>query len=341
MSARIMIAGHGAVGKAFHELLIEESARLQQLLGAAPRVVAVVRRSGAWLDEQGVPPGATLLARRQALGVVEALDKARPDVLVELTPSNLQTGEPGRTHIRAALERGVPVVTANKGPLLRHYDELTALARDRGVPFRFEGTVAGSIPTLNLHEFCLPGNPVTRIDGILNGTSNYILTRMAEEGLGFEEALAEAQELGYAEADPSADVDGHDAAAKLVILARAVLGIRLAFEDVRREGIRAITAAAIGLARKEGYSIRLVASVEGSSRAATVAPRLVPRGSSLDVGGSLNVVRLTTRHAGAFTTSGKGAGGKETATAVLSDLIHAIRSRPPAEAGTRAPSSGG
>lgn len=323
--SRLLIAGHGSVGKAFHELLLSDATQLKSLLGEAPRIVAVVRRSGAWLDEAGVGPGATLLAKRQSLSVVEALDKVRPDVFIELTPSNLQTGEPGRTHIRAALERGIPVITANKGPLLRHYDELTTLAREKGVAFRYEGTVAGSIPTLNLHEYCLPGNPVTRIDGILNGTCNYILTRMAEEALGFDEALAEAQELGYAEADPSADVDGHDAAAKLAILAKHVLGLPISFEDVRREGIRAISASAISLARKEGYSIRLVASVDAANKNASVAPRLVPRGSSLDVGGSLNVVRLTTKHAGAFTISGKGAGGKETATAVLSDLIHVLR----------------
>ncbi|MFA5862544.1 MAG: homoserine dehydrogenase [Candidatus Thermoplasmatota archaeon] len=325
--SRILIAGHGAVGKAFHELLISDAASLTSILGEVPRVVGVVRRSGAWLDEAGVAPGATILAKRQTLNVIEALDKAQPDALIELTPSNLQTGEPGRTHIRAALERGIPVVTANKGPILRHYDELTKLAAEKGVPFRFEGTVAGSIPTLNLHEYCLLGNPVTRIDGILNGTSNYILTRMAEEALGFDEALAEAQELGYAEADPTTDVDGHDAAAKLVILARHVLGTPMEFENVRREGIRAITASAIGLARKEGYSIRLIASADATTKKASVAPRLVPKGSPLDVGGSLNVVRMTTKHAGAFTISGKGAGGKETATAVLSDLIHVLRDR--------------
>ena len=318
---RLLLAGYGVVGRAFHELLLEEAARFP----SPPRVVGVLRRSGAWVDEAGLRPGATLLNKRQQLSLPEALDKLKPDALVELTPSNLQTGEPGAGHIRAALERGVPVVTANKGPILRHYGALTALAREKGVPLRFEGTVAGSIPTLNLHEHCLPGNPVTRIDGILNGTSNYVLTRMTEEGLGFEEALKEAQELGYAEADPTADVDGHDAAAKVCILANHVLGIPLQFEDVRREGIRSITAAAIRLARKEGYAIRLIASVDAATRQASVAPRLVPQDSSLNVGGSLNVVRLTTAHAGAFTISGKGAGGRETATAVLSDLLHVLR----------------
>jgi len=315
---RILLAGHGSVGKAFHELLHETN---------VGRVVGVIRRAGAWIDENGVAPGGTLLAKRQHVSVVDALDKLRPDVFVELTPTNLQTGEPGASHIRAALERGIPVVTANKGPLLRHHDALVKLAREKGVPFRFEGTVGGSIPVLNLHEFCLVGNPVTRIDGILNGTSNYILTRMAEEGLGFEEALKEAQELGYAEADPTADVGGHDAAAKLCILANAVLGVRVTFEDVRREGIQTISAAAIRLAEKEGYAIRLIGTVDAATKTASVAPRLVPHGDSLNVRGTLNVIRFTTAHAGAFTISGKGAGGRETATAVLSDVIHALRGR--------------
>lgn len=323
--ARLLLAGHGSVGKAFHQLVVDEAPRLKALLGDAPRVVGVLRRSGAWLDENGVPVGGTLLAKRQQVTFLEALDKVRPDVLVELTPTNLQTGEPGASHIRAALERGIPVVTANKGPLLRHYESLTTLARAKGVALRFEGTVAGSIPAINLHEFCLPGNPVTRVDGILNGTSNYILTRMAEEGLSFDDALQEAQELGYAEADPTYDVDGHDAAAKLCILANAVMGARVTFEDVKREGIRAISAAAIRLAAKEGYAIRLIASVDGGTTRASVTPRLVPVGSALDVRGTLNVVRFTTAHAGAFTISGKGAGGKETATAVLSDLLHVLR----------------
>lgn len=327
MSARILLAGHGSVGKAFHELVVSEAPRLARILGEAPRVVGVVRRAGAWLDEAGVAPGGTLLAKRQSLGVVEALDKVRPDVFVELTPSNLMTGEPGNGHIRAALERGIPVVTANKGPLVRHHAALTRLALEKNVPFRFEGTVAGSIPALNLHEFCLPGNPVTRVDGILNGTSNYILTRMAEEGLGFDEALKEAQELGYAEADPTYDVQGHDAAAKLVILANHVLGLKTTFEDVQREGIERISAAAIRLAAKEGYAIRLIASVDAATGTASVAPRLVPHASSLNVRGSLNVVRYTTAHAGAFTISGKGAGGRETATAVLSDLLHVLAAR--------------
>ncbi len=322
---RILLMGYGSVGKAFHELVVQEQKRIAEVLGAPMTVVGIVRRAGAWVDDAGVPVGGTLLAKRQNLTLAQAIEKARPDVLVELTPSNLMTGEPGRMHIRTALERGVSVVTANKGPLVRHYAELTQLAREKNVALRFEGTVAGSIPTLNLHEFCLPGNPVTRIDGILNGTSNYILTRMSEEGLGFDEALKEAQELGYAEADPTYDVDGHDAAAKIVILANHVLAMPLKFEDVHLEGIRSISSNAIRLAGKEGYAIRLIASVDRATGHASVSPRLVPLESGLNVRGTLNVVRFNTSHAGAFTFSGKGAGGKETATAVLSDLLYVLR----------------
>lgn len=167
---------------------------------------------------------------------------------------------------------------------------------------------------------------MTRVDGILNGTSNFILTRMAEEGLGFEPALDEARELGYAEADPSADVDGHDAAAKVVILANHVLGRNLHLGDVATTGIRSVSGAAMRLARERGYAIRLVASV-GLDGPAEVAPKLVPRSSELNVNGTLNVVRYTTEHAGAFTLVGKGAGGRETATAVLSDVIQATSPR--------------
>ncbi len=320
---RVLVVGYGTVGRAFHDLLAAGAQDLARRYGVKPRVTGIVRSRGAWLDDDGLPPGATLLAKRRTMTVEEAMEKARPDVLVEITPTNLRTGEPGLSTIRSALARGIRVVTANKGPLVVAYRELTELAAKHGVPFRFEGTVAGAIPTLNLYDHALRGNPVVRVDGILNGTSNFILTRMAEEGLEFEPALAEAQQLGYAEADPSADVDGLDAAAKLVILGNHVLGLDLRLADVRTSGIRSITSGAIRLAAANGWSLHLIASVSPED-GAEVAPRLVPRGSSLDVPGALNVVRFTTAHAGPFTVIGKGAGGKETATAVLSDVIAAL-----------------
>lgn len=320
---RIVIVGYGNVGKAFHDLVAEEGPAIAREHGMHLKIAGIVRSRGAWTDEAGLPPGGALLAKRLSLTLDQVVEKVKPDCLVEVTPTNLRTGEPASTVIRRALEQGIPVVTANKGPLVNHYRELTELAAKRGVAFRFEGTVAGAIPTLNLHDHALRGNPVTRVDGILNGTSNFILSRMAEEGLEFAQALTEAQELGYAEADPSADVDGLDAAAKLVILANHVLGMDLKLADVRTEGIRSITAEAIRLAGAQGWALRLIASVSRED-GASVAPRLVPRASSLNVSGALNVVKYATKHAGAFTVIGKGAGGRETATAVLSDVIAAL-----------------
>jgi homoserine dehydrogenase len=188
------------------------------------------------------------------------------------------------------------------------------------VQLRYEATVGASIPLLNLHEHCLRGDHITRIDGVLNGTSNYILSRMGEEGLEFQEALEEAQALGYAEADPAGDVDGHDAAAKLVILANAYYDAGLTLADVDVKGIREVTGEAVQLAHRQGYAVRLIATMKRGG-APSVGPRLVPEASTLNVPGTLNVVRLARKHAGPVTVSGRGAGGTETAAAVLADIL--------------------
>jgi homoserine dehydrogenase len=276
------------------------------------------------MDPSGLAPNATLLSSRKRHTTKEMLAEVDADVYVDATPSNLETGEPGLSHIRQALERGLSVVTAAKGPLVVDFRALVDLARKKGVRFRYEATVAGAIPTINVAEHCFKGNPITRVDGILNGTSNFILTRMAEENLQFPEALREAQELGYAEADPSYDVDGTDAAAKVVILANAVLGLPIKLGDVRRVGVRDVTGAAVRLAKQQGGMVRLIASVDAATGEASVAPRLVAEDSELNVAGVRNVVRYTTKHAVAFTLTGRGAGGRETATALLSDVLTAV-----------------
>ncbi len=311
---RLLLAGYGTVGQALHELI--RDAGLSQELP----VVGVVRSDGAWTDPKGLAPGEPQGEAPRDLDVLEALDAVDADVLVELTPSDLDTGEPGLTHIRTALEHGHHVVTANKGPLVVDYAGLTGLARDRDLAMRFEAAAGASLPIMNLREFCLRGNPVHRLEGILNGTCNYILTRMTEEGLPYGTVLSEAQALGFAEADPSLDVGGWDAAAKAVILANHVLDVDLALEDVEVSGIQALTPSAVQLARKRGYAVRLIAQASRDGTA-SVAPRLVPEGSPLNVAGTLNVVRLVTEHAGPLALTGRGAGGRETASAVLSDLL--------------------
>lgn len=313
---RIFLAGYGGVGRAFHDLVVAEAASLR----SKPQVVAIARRAGVRSDPEGIAPGAFDDAAPAADTALQFAKDGAYDVLVELTPTDLDTGGAALDHVRAALARGKHVVTANKGPVVVAYRELMDLARANGAQFRFEGTVAGAVPVLNTHDRCLTGNPVTRVDGILNGTSNFILTRMMDEGLDFDAALEEAQALGYAEADPTNDVDGYDAAAKIVILANHVLGLDIGMKDVACTGIRSVSAGAIRLARTQGYAIRLIGSVDAETGRARVAPRLVPRTSSLNVTGPLNVVRYRTKHAGPLTFVGRGAGGMETATAVLSDL---------------------
>lgn len=280
--------------------------------------MAIARKSGSAVDPRGLPFDAPLTA---ALPPEDVVREVEADILVEVLPTNLKTGEPGTTVIRRAIERGLHVVTADKGPMARAYGELKQLAQRRGVELRCEATVAGAIPVFHLAERGFAGNPIRRIDGILNGTSNFILTRMLEDGCDFAPALEEARELGYAEADPTNDVDGWDAAAKLTILANAALGFDLTLDKVEREGIRGITGSAVRLAKEDGYAIRLIASVDADTREATVRPRLVPADSALNVGGVLNVLQLQTRHGGTFAIRGAGAGGPETATAILSDVL--------------------
>ncbi len=317
---RLLVAGHGTVGKGLLELIEKEREHTETDLGVRLPVVAVASSRGAWVDPKGLDRSALVPKKQESTGVEDLIGSAGADLLVEVTPTDLRTGGPALGYVRSALEAGLHVVTANKGPVVLAQKDLLELARRQNVQFRFEATVGASIPLLNLHEECLRGDHVTRMDGVLNGTSNYILSRMGEEGLEFQEALEEAQALGYAEADPSADVDGHDAAAKLVIMANAFLDAGLKMGDVSVTGIRDVTGEAVQLAHRQGYAVRLIASMRAGGPP-SVAPRLVPESSTLNVPGTLNVVRLARQHAGPVTLSGRGAGGRETAAAVLADVL--------------------
>lgn len=318
-TVRLLMAGHGTVGKSFLELLGKEQEPLQAE-GLDLSVVGVATSRGSWADDAGLTPSDLVPKKLQPTGVEDLIGSTKADLFVEVTPTDLKTGGPALGYIRSALEAGLHVVTANKGPVVVAHKELSGLAEKKGVSLRYEATVGASIPVLNLHEECLRGDHVERIDGVLNGTSNYILSRMGEEGLEFQEALEEAQALGYAEADPSADVDGHDAAAKLVIMANTFLDAGLSMADVSVTGIRDVTGEAVQLAHRQGYALRLIATLR-TGGGPVVAPRMVPESSTLNVPGTLNVVRLKRRYAGPVTVSGHGAGGMETAAAVLSDVL--------------------
>ena len=323
---RVLLVGYGTVGRALHRVLVERHDALRERTGVDFRLVAVARRDRAARDPKGLAaehPNALAWSRGEAL---ELIMEGDADVVVEASPTNLQNGQPGLGHARAALEGGLPLVLANKGPMAFAYRELHDRAAKQGLPVRFEATVAAAVPVFHTQRHALAGDTVLRVDGILNGTSNFILTRMAEEGSGLDQALREAQAMGYAEADPTADVDGLDAGAKLAILANHVLGRPCTFHDVKLEGIRGVTREAVELATKHGHRIKLIAEAgrEGPIR---VGPRLVPRGSTLDVSGALNAVRFHAELAGQLTMVGKGAGGKETAAALLSDLLEVAKLR--------------
>ncbi|EMA39516.1 homoserine dehydrogenase [Halobiforma nitratireducens] len=284
-------------------------------------VVALADSSSATVDPDGiaVDDAVSRKERGEVVGTAAPEDvfETEYDVLVEATPTTLDDAEPGFSHVTRALEADRHVVLANKGPVAERYEELRSLEAESAGSIRFEATVGGAIPVLSTIEDCTP-QAVTAVRGVLNGTANFILTRMAAEGLDYEHVLAEAQDLGVAEADPTFDVDGTDAALKFVILANVLNDGGFSLSDATVEGIQDIPGSALDLAAEDGRTIRLIG--EATRDGVRVGPRLVPENGALAVTGTRNIVQIETRHAGSLHSSGRGAGGPETATAVLSDV---------------------
>ncbi|MBQ2486042.1 MAG: homoserine dehydrogenase, partial [Candidatus Methanomethylophilus sp.] len=246
------------------------------------------------------------------------MDSVQYDLLIEVSPTDVETGGTGLKTIRHALECGKDVITVNKGPLALHFHDLIALAKKNGCKFRFEGSVGGAMPIINLCHENLKGEKISSIRGIFNGTCNYILSKM-DNGQPFEQALKEAQQLGYAETDPTNDVEGYDAATKVVILANSVFHRDVSFKDVKITGITGITPDAIAQAKSHNMVIRLVGEI--TETRLEVAPRLIPIGHPLSISGTLNIAQIDADLAGPITITGRGAGKIETASAILSDLI--------------------
>jgi homoserine dehydrogenase len=310
---RLAVLGAGAVGGSVVDLAD----------AYGHTVVAFADSGSAVVDGEGIDTDAAL-DRKTAEGVVgdgtpdDALD-ADYNILVEATPTTLGDAEPGFSHVRTALERDRHVVLANKGPVAERYGDVRELERDSGGAVRFEATVGGAIPILSTVEDLSPSH-VTAARGVLNGTANFILSRMAAEGIDYEHVLAEAQDLGVAEADPAFDVEGTDAALKCVILANVLAeGNReFALDDADVSGITNVPGSALELAAEDGRTIRLVG--EATRDGIRVGPRLVPQNAALAVTGTRNIVQLETSYAGQLNLSGRGAGGEETASAVLGDV---------------------
>jgi homoserine dehydrogenase len=337
---RLSIIGFGVVGQGLAELLDSKRELLRQRFDLDVTLISVANaRHGFVYREDGldIPTLLDLTSKHRSLAMhpgvrhwanaLEGLRSTGGDVLAEATGTNLRDAEPGMSHIRAALTQGMHVVTANKGPVALAANELLTLAKHHGVQLRMEATVMAGTPVLSTISEGMAGAKVRSIRGILNGTTNYILSAMAS-GRDYADVLAEAQAQGYAEADPTADVEGYDAVAKTLILAAVVFGHSLKPEQVARKGITAITREQILQARKEGQCIKLVASLHAVSDIAetpldaSVAPvALLEHDPLARVDGVMNAITFQTDTLSEVTIIGPGAGRLQTGQGLLADLI--------------------
>ena len=315
---KLVILGFGAVGQGFARAVLMKKEFIKEKYGVGLKIVAVADSSSSAICADGLAEEELLKSKAISgkvgtypecgsdLTGIDLLDAIDYDVLIEATPTNIQTAEPAKSLTLKAFADGKDVVTSNKGHLALFYKELIEAKEAAGVEFKFEASVGGAMPIISLCQENLASCGISSIKGILNGTTNYILSRMTSEGTSYENTLNEAQHLGIAETDPTQDVEGIDAACKVVILANSVLGIE-----------------AIELAKEEGYYVKLIGEV--SKNNLKVSPRLVKQSSQFAIDGTLNLATVTTDLADEITVMGKGAGSLETASAMLSDLISIIK----------------
>ncbi len=337
---RLSIIGFGVVGQGLAELLVSKRALLRQQYNLDIVLVSVANaRHGFIYNEHGldIPLLLNLAAQRKPLtdhpgvqhwaNALEGLQASGGDVLAEATGTNLRDAEPGLSHIRCALAQGMHVVTANKGPVALAGQELLALASTHGVQLRMEATVMAGTPVLSTIREGMAGTQIHAVRGILNGTTNYILSAMSQ-GRNYADVLIEAQAQGYAEADPTADVEGYDAVAKTLILSALLFDHALEPDQVIRQGITSITLTDIQRAQAEGKRIKLIASLHHGSDPAgeTLQARVEPMALSEDdplarVDGVTNAITFTTDTLSDVTIIGPGAGRLQTGQGLLADLI--------------------
>ena len=317
------------MGQSLVKLFESRSEDLYAKYGLKPRIVGVFDSNGSAVDPSGLDLE-KLVEIKKKTGSVKNYSKTKnsmsgtdiiknieADVLIETTASNYKDAEPGMTHITSAMKKGMHVISVNKGPLALAFPSLLELASYNQVILKFSGTVGGGTPILDYAKDSLRGERITSFAGILNGTTNYILTNMAN-GLSFESALKDAKEKGYVEADESLDLDGLDAAAKLVILANWIMGMKVTMPDIKCTGIRKVNTEDIKKAAKKKCAIKLIASC---NKDLEVGPKEISIDDPLCVNGTLNAIAFTSEHSGTQTIIGKGAGGMETASSILRDLI--------------------
>ncbi|MBC7235940.1 MAG: homoserine dehydrogenase [Chloroflexi bacterium] len=335
---RYTLVGLGNIGRNLLDILAHRQAAIEADYGLSFCLVGAADTSGAALSAEGLDPARVRDLKLEGQGVAfypgvgrpgmsaqAMVEEAVAEMLVEASPTNLQDGQPGMGCILRALEKGQHVVTANKGPLVLAFHKLSAMAREAGVKLLYSGTVAGGLPTINIGIRDLAGSEVLKVEGILNGTTNYILTRMEQEGISYEEALKGAQAAGIAEADPTLDVDGWDAANKLVIVANSVLRRPTALSELHVEGIRGLTLDDLRRAREAGKVIKLLALAEkeGDDYRLSVRPTALDKEHPLARTGLWDMgVVYHTDYMGVISAVIEEKGPVPTSAAVLRDMIN-------------------
>lgn len=342
MAMRILVAGFGRVGRAFAVQLVDGSDRLRDKYGLDCRIAAIATSRGTWLPsaEHDLHQIRAALAEEtvgrlpglhQPWNAERAIREIDADLLVEATSGSLETGEPAVTHVRAALERGMHVVAASKGAFVRHWREIEELARHRHLQVHVGAAAGAALPTVDVARYGLAGAEIEAVDGILNGTSNYILSKMAAHGTTFDEALRDAQATGAAEADPRMDITGLDTACKLVIIANAALGADLRLDDVEVIGIAGLDRSDLERATARRRTIRLLGTLrrDGSGWRARVEPTPLRASHPLAaVGGFEKGICYVTDLMDRITVIGGRSDPKGAAAALVRDVVNLARALP-------------
>ena len=327
---RTILIGLGTIGQSYCQLLENRKEDLLTNYGIDSKIVAVADSKGVAIDEKGINISDILSVKKNNKSVsdlsigdksktsIDLIEEIDAELLVDATPTNIQDGEPSASLLESAMKTKKNIITANKGPLALAFSSIIEKADYNNVILKYSATVGGGTPILEFGRKCLEADRILEMHAILNGTTNYILTEMDDRGLSFQDALKEAQELGYAETDPTLDIDGFDAAAKLVIMSNLLLGKELVLNDLKIEGIRDITQKDITKAKDNGNTIKLIASVNNMAK---VEPVIISKDDPMSVSGALCSVKFVSEFAGEEIIIGKGAGGMETASAMIRDLV--------------------
>jgi len=338
---RIIVCGFGNVGRAFVRLIEDKQDDLKNRYGIAPQIEAIVDIGGAAIaDTHGLPLDQVRKLMDSGQPIERMASFGRPDmsgaailqsipadVLVEATPTNLVDGEPARTHINAALDKGMDVITANKGPVVLLYKDLQARMQSSGGRLFMSAATAAALPTLDVGKLCTAGARIQAVEGILNGTTNYILTRMGREGCDYATALQAAQDLGIAETDPTLDVEGFDTRNKIILIANQLFDQCLGITDVETVGITGVRREDIEKAQTDGRAIKLIGSVrrENNRLCVKVAPEALEADHPLaGVHLSEKGISFDTDSMGRITVTGGHSSPTGAAAALLKDLIHAF-----------------